>query len=299
MNQVTAASYGFATSVYDVAYAASEQLKSIDGPSAPRLNIAGTALDRFQRLFGRRSDGALVKEAAVRKAVLTETEPCESGQVVGVFNDANGNQDLDAGESATITFQNCVLSGVRFSGAIGMLVNAYSSTATTENGNVTFTFNAFGATAVSTGESSSVSGDMTIAGVITYPSSTSVTPSSVDATLSGRQVVGIESGATYTLADYSGRLILAPLANTYSYRIGGIASGGGLPGAVTISTPTAISGTVGANPSAGVLLVTGTGNSSLRMVVTPPTGVTIALDANGDGTPESNTSLTWAQLDAL
>jgi hypothetical protein len=37
----------------------------------------------------------------------------------------------------------------------------------------------------------------------------------------------------------------------------------------------------------------------VSLTAAPPTGVVLALDTNGDGTPESQRTLAWAQLDAL
>ena len=53
------------------------------------------------------------------------------------------------------------------------------------------------------------------------------------------------------------------------------------------------------DPTAGRLVISGVGNTSVSLTAALPTGVVITLDTNGDGTPESQQTLTWAQLDAL
>ncbi len=300
VNQVGIASYRFASDVFDATYAAADQLKSTGSTRATQgLNVAGLALERVQRMFGTSERGMSSKSPAARKAVLSETESCESGQIVATFNDVNGNEDIDAGESGTVQFQNCVFGGVLFTGSFGMFVNSVSSTATVDAADMSFTFNDFSSTDSSMGFTASGKGDLRLSARITYANAQSVTPLSVTATFSGNQLISTTQGTARTMSTYAGDLTLAPASNSYSFRLQGTASASTLPGAMTFSTPVAVQGIYGGAVIAGTFVAKAQDGSAVRMVVTPPTGVTVGLDANGDGTSESSTLYTWAQFSAL
>jgi hypothetical protein len=300
VNQVGIESYKFASDVFDATYAAAEQLKSTEATrSTPGLNVAGLALERVQRMFGASERGVSSKSLAARKAVLSETEPCESGQIVATFNDVNGNDDIDAGESGSVQFRNCMFGGVLFTGSFSMFVNSVSSTATVDSADVSFTFNDFSSTDSSIGFTASGKGDLRLSASVTYATAQSVTPSSVTATFSGNQLISTTQGTIRTMSTYAGDLTLAPASNSYSYRLQGTASASTLPGAMTFSTPVAVQGIYGGEVIAGTFVAKAQDGSTARMVVTPPTGVTVGLDANGDGTFEASTPFTWAQFMAL
>jgi hypothetical protein len=67
---------------------------------------------------------------------------------------------------------------------------------------------------------------------------------------------------------------------------------------VTLSTPTAIEGTLGGEVRAGVIVATAADGSLVRLSVTPPTGGKVELDTNADGTAEVTSLVTWEQLTA-
>lgn len=300
VTQAGIASYRFASDVFDATYAAADQLKSTEATrSTPGLNVAGLALESVQRMFGTSARGVSSKSPAARKAVLSQTELCESGQIVATFNDVNGNEDIDAGESGTVQFNNCMFGGVLFTGSFGMFVNSVSSTATVDSADVSFTFNDFSSTDSSIGFTASGKGDLRLSARITYASAQSVTPSSITATFSGNQLISSTQGTARTLSTYAGDLTLAPASNSYSFRLQGTASASTLPGAMTFSTPVAVQGVYGGAVIAGTFVAKAQDGSAVRMVVTPPTGVAIGLDANGDGTFEASTLYTWAQFAAL
>ena len=82
-------------------------------------------------------------------------------------------------------------------------------------------------------------------------------------------------------------------------------SSSALNGSVTVVTSTPLVTLTTANhPQSGVVTVTGSNNSKVRVTVlgsnpTAANQVRIEVDANGDGTFEVNTLFPWSTLDAL
>jgi hypothetical protein len=290
-NTTAARGYETATALFDASSAASGQLKSAAG--GPRLDLVRFSLARLQSLTTGQPGSSAGSGVPSAKATSTETLQCPGGGSISVSaTDQNDNGRLDASDSASITFNACVADGATVSGSMAFVFQSFTSTATVDTSSTTATFTNLSVTA--DGQTSSASGDMTLAATVSK-----VSPFTADVTLSGSRLALTEDGRSRTLTGYSGRLLIDDTRRTYSYTVSGSVSGSALPGSVTLSTPTAISGPLAGDPTAGRLLVTGAANSQMSLTVTPPTGVVLALDANGDGTPESQQPLTWAQLEAL
>jgi len=290
-NTTAARGYETANALFDASSAASGQLKSATG--GPRLDLVRFSLARLQALTTGQPGSFAGSGVASEKATSSESLQCPGGGSISVTaTDQNDNGRADAGDAATIAFNACVAEGTTVGGSMAFefLSFAGGAAADTSSARATFT----NLTVSEAGQTSSASGDMTLLATVSK-----VSPFTADVTLSGSRLALTEGGESRTLTGYSGRLLIDDTRRTYSYTVSGGVSGSGLPGSITLTTPTAISGPLAGDPTAGRLIVTGAANSQVSLTVTPPTGVVLALDANGDGTPESQQSLTWAQLEAL
>jgi hypothetical protein len=285
--------YEIANALFDASSAASQQLKA--GTGANRLDLVRFSLAQIRSLAaGQGGVGPSAKGAALTvKGTSTDSLACPSGGSITVtVTDLNNNGAADAGDSASITFNACVADGVVASGSMGFVFVSYASGAAADSTSVTVTFDAL--RIVEGSNVSSATGDMTLAATIS-----NVSPFTTDVTLSGSTLVLVDGAENRTLAGYSGRLLIDETRRTYSYAVAGAVSGSGLPGTLTLSTPTPIAGPLAGNPTTGQIVVTGASSSQVTLTASPPTGVELALDANGDGMPESGRVLTWAQFDAL
>jgi hypothetical protein len=290
---VAARGYETANALFDASSAASEQVKASTGGTG--LDLVRFSLAQVRSLAaGQGGVGPSPKGAAPSyKGTSTESLACPSGGSLTVtVTDLNGNGDADAGDSASITFNACAADGAVTSGSMGFVFVSYTTGAAADSVSVTVTFNAL--RVVEGNNVSSATGDMTLAAKIS-----NVSPFTTDVTLSGSKLDLVEGAEIRTLAGYTGQLLIDDTRRTYSYAVAGAVSGSGLPGTLTLSTPVPIAGPLDGNPTTGRIVVTGASNSQVTLTASPPTGVEVALDANGDGTPESRRVLTWAQFDAL
>lgn len=83
---------------------------------------------------------------------------------------------------------------------------------------------------------------------------------------------------------------------TFSWTSSGILMSSALAGTVSWSTPEPFTGLVDAPPEAGVLVIRGGHNASVRLTATGGGDVRIEVDEDGDGTYESTTYTTWDSI---
>lgn len=282
---VAARGYEATTGLYDASSSAAGQLKSADGTG--RFDVTTFVLGHLRTPFGASGDGVTAK------AAQSATQNCPGGGSLRVtVDDRNANGQADAGDTASFVFTNCVIDGTRASGSMAFAFQSYTSTATSETTQVTVSFTAL--TVVDASGTNAIDGDLSMLARVAL-----VAPFTSAVTLSGSRLTVTEGGLSRTLTDYSGTLALDATAGTYAYTVSGTVSGGSLSGSLSVTTPTPFSGRIGSDPTAGVLLLTGANKGTVRVTVASPTGVTLAVDANGDGTADSTKTLTWAQFAAL
>lgn len=230
---------------------------------------------------------------------VSQTSNCSLGGTVAISGQVAGTNGMTAGDSLSITFNNCTeTAGTTMNGQLTVTLQSGSLTAlpfhvviATTATNLTVTSN--GTTAVSNG---SFTLDWTAS------SETIQTITVSGSTMSSRETV---SGTTHTttLRNFSqtvsinGTSVGASLSATVetdSSRLGGTAV------TYTVSTPTPVvwnesTGTV----TAGVVKVVGANNSQLLVTVNADTSVTLQVDANGDGVFEKTITSTTAELASL
>src|SRR5690606_38354630 len=143
-------------------------------------------------------------------------------------------------------------------------------------------------------ESASVHGDMSLQAAIT-----NAAPFTYDLSITGRSLAVSAGSSQESLAAYSATIRVDATAGTYAYGVSGTITGSALPAAITIATPSPLTGTIGTYPTSGVVTATASDGSAARLMANSATNVTVDLDADGDGSFESSQTLTWAQLTAL
>jgi hypothetical protein len=258
------------------------------------FKIARAQLDKLPTyLTEAQSNNALIG------AVQSQTYNCTSGGSLSVsVSDADNNGVISAGDSATITGNNCVESGETISGSLGLVINSLSGVygSTSYSAGITMTFN--GLSVASPQYSASMSGSLSLTAVANGVNSLSQTLSTPSLTVSATYA-GVTRSRSLTT--YSATATRSP-NTTYGYLDTYTASG--------VLTSTALSSqTITFNtttpfvarpsddyPSSGVMVITGAANSQLKLTALSNTQVRQELDANGDGTYESSTTVNWNTL---
>jgi hypothetical protein len=232
---------------------------------------------------------------SVTGVVVSEVAPCpDGGQIAAVTDDADGNGELSTGDSGAFTFQGCVIAGTVINGSMsfGDVVLTGSDATPARSVGATVVFD--GLTAQTGAELGTVDGDFTM-----QASRTNAAPVVLDVTVTGSRFDVSENARIASMSDFVATLRIDETAGTYVYGVTGTASGTGLPGAVALSTPTALAGTVGAFPSTGTLLARASNGTAVRITALSPTSASVGVDLDGDGAVDVESTRTWAQLAAL
>lgn len=232
--------------------------------------------------------------AMLTGATQTQTEYCTGGGSLSVvMTDLNGNQNLDSGDSAAITANNCVFSGTTINGQLSV---AYSSI----TGNLDAYPYAFSAT-VTLNNLTTKSAQITTQGTGSFTLSVSGASSS-------SSTVSLNASSLSTASTYGGMTYSATLTNyIIAETLGATSSTTSVSGALntsqlgsnTLTTATITPFTrfyANAYPSSGQVTVVASKGGKVRLTVQSSTTVLIELDANGDGNYETWTTRLWSEL---
>lgn len=229
----------------------------------------------------------------------TETYYCTYGgslTISGSF--ANVNGEPSAGDSITITGNSCIESDGAISGSLGLTINSLSGNLYSDyyNAGITLSFNNL--TIASTQYSARANGSLALAEIANGPNNfkqTFSTPSlTVSATYAGET-------RSRTLSSFQATVTRIPGASysyATSYSLNGVVTSSALSSqAVTFNSTTPfVELSNDYYPSSGVLMITGAGNSQLRLTALNSSQVKQELDANGDGTFEGFKAVYWSSL---
>ena len=224
-------------------------------------------------------------------ASTTSTDPCDiSGSIATVWNDVDNSGQLSAGDVITATFQQCE-----------------DSTALTINGTLTITLTGTPAStqfagnavfqnvvAAYTGVTYTINGNTTVS----ETDSDTLSSSSFTVGAAGLTVTIAATGYSDSIAFDSGMVAASSfLAGTNTLTLTGSFVSQSIGGRVTIATPHAlVQQAADAYPSQGQVLITGASGSTLLATALNSTQVQLQVDANGDGTVDGTTTVTWASL---
>jgi hypothetical protein len=232
-------------------------------------------------------------------AVQSQTVFCTLGGTLTLSgSDADNNNVVSVGDSVTISGNNCVEPEGTLNGDLSFAINSVSGNfgSNSYGAGMTMTFSNF--TVSSAQFAASANGSLTLSINVTGVNIFSAGVSTPSLTVSGTY-----SGVTRTrtLADYSATMTQAPDV-TYGYVTSTTVSGSLTSSAlssqrIAFATPTPfVTRSTDSYPSTGVLVISGASNTKLKLTALSNTQVLQELDANGDGTYESNTTVNWNTL---
>ena len=226
-------------------------------------------------------------------ATTVDTNACDvSGTMTTSFNDKDGNSQLSSGDVLTATFAQCKESAtLSVSGVVVVTITA-TPTDTQFLANAQFQSLAVQDSGVTT----------TLSGAVAISETDSDTQSNTTIAVAtgGLNATIVSSGYNDTVAFESGMVFTTSVVDasaTFSVAMAGTFSATSIGGRVTIATPVPLTqGFTDAYPSHGQVRLTGASGSTLLATVLSATQVELKLDANGDGTFESDTTVAWSTL---
>jgi len=222
------------------------------------------------------------------------TEFCAGGGSLTVSASvANANGDPSAGDSATITANNCVEDDGTINGSLGLRINSLSGDLDSDYYNVGITFSFNNLTLASPQYIVRVNGSMALAGTAEGPNNLIQTYSSPSLSVSATY-----DGETHTRTLSSYQVTVTVQYDSTSYRLRGAVTSSALSSQkVTFDTITPfIQLPSDVYASSGVLMITGAANTHIRLTAINDLQVRQELDANGDGTFEESKEVYWYSL---
>lgn len=258
------------------------------------FHLAFAELFKLPAYFSRARSGA-----TLAGALITESYPCDvSGTLTVTANVANAAGGISAGDSAQITSNNCVMREGAISGSLGFTFGAVTGEFGSDvySATVAMTYTNF---TVSTGQfSGGVNGGLNLSVVANGLNSSTATMTAASMSMTGNYG---GTARTRTVTNYIATVAKSP-SNEYVYTTTTSVSGGVVssvlgPQAITFTTVTPfVTRGMDLYPATGSTVISGSGNSKLRITALSNSQVQQELDANGDGTYESSTSVLWSSL---
>jgi hypothetical protein len=259
------------------------------GARAP-LDLAGFATRQLLALTADDTDGGVAA-----KAFTVSSRACPSGGTAALrLDDVDNSRSITNGDGGAFVFTDCVIDGVTINGGFGFTNLSYTGTSSTPTRALAATFTFDDLRSTGRGSSTAATGDLTVTASLANG-----TPRVLDMSLSGTRLVVVDDGETNALAGYTARAVVDETAGTYATTLAGAATGPSLPGTVTVSTPSALTGRLGEDPSSGVLLATASDGTSARLTAVSSSTARVDVDGNADGTFETTSTMTWDELRAF
>lgn len=230
----------------------------------------------------------------VTGATQTQTDACPGGGTLTVtVNDANGNNQADAGDSVSLTASNCVFEGRVFNGGLLLTINSLTGNLDIPpySASITLAFTNLSAKSSSATTTGNGSLTLSVSAQTAYDQSFSLnTPSFAASSTYG--------GATYsrTLTNYTASVVLNSLSSSTEVN-GTLASSAFESKSVTIATSGAFVRSLSqAYPVSGQATATGANGGKVRLTVIDNTSVKIELDADANGSFETSVTKLWSEL---
>lgn len=290
-NAADAAATGYDTSQSVLRVGAIGGLLVTSSGGRTGFNLAAFLRMQLQRITGTVAQPYSYEAAAV----ITHEQACTGGGTATYsLNDVDGNLAASTGDTLSITFANCVESGLTYNGDLSLTEFTLSGdpAAGPYSMGATFAFTNFHAAGA--GESHS------IAGAYGYSEATAdnvvYTANVTIGSLSYTGMDGTES-STYTFTNFSASGTNNLATGAYTFSSEGKVDDSTLGGSITIATVTEFAGVAPGDPTSGVMKVTGAANSSVTLsAMSDGVNVELAVDADGNGVAEETIATTWEQL---
>jgi len=228
--------------------------------------------------------------------VITATFPCADGGTFSVaFDDADDNDRLSSGDGAMFTFSACAADGVLVNGAIGYSgIGIRGPAGAPTELEASFTYTRL--RVLEAGIEATVDGAAHYRVVVT---TAAPQPLAIEAhTVIPSLTYASSDGWRYTLTDVELRTETDYGRSTYTFALAGTTVDPAV-GTMTVATPARFSGALGQPPLQGIMTVRASDGSQVRLTSLAARGARIEIDANADGSFESNVTLTWPALGAL
>ena len=231
-------------------------------------------------------------------AVQSQTENCEGGGTLTIsVNDANGNLREDAGDSATLTANNCSFEGAFLNGQLVLTLNSVTGNPDyfPYSLSVTLGFNNLTAQSSSLRTVGNGSVALSINARATNNQSLVLRASSLS-------LSSTYGATTYnkTLTGYETSVELIPAASGFTSTTsvnGALSSSAFESKSISIATLTPFVRTNAQTyPSSGQLVITGAAGGKVRVTGTSATTMLIELDADANGSYENSTSKRWSEM---
>jgi hypothetical protein len=271
-------------------------LTSANYQSALRLSV-GQSISAFSNA----RVGVILVDSQVAVPPNIVRFPCPvSGTNSSSFTDRNSNGLVDAGDSAQIQWEECNSGGATIDGLLRIdVVNVVLQAPDTHELSLSVSTTGLEITPVNVPAAGAITHIFTIP--IRYTRTTTSDRFVISsASFSSRHAIGVDALDRLSLdlaQDYA--------ANTYSYSMSGRIDSDVLGGEFQFATPQPFTGVIGEYPSAGRLVVSGSGNSAARLseegsALTNPNTLLAAVDSNGDGTDDTvEPELQWSLVAPL
>lgn len=233
---------------------------------------------------------------------VNQTAPCSGGGSVSANGSVATSGALTAGDNVTVTASNCVetVNGATatINGSLSISITSGGVPANASTFHVVMALTASNFTVTAANVAGRLDGDMAID--LTKSSSTSAS-----LVISGRSLATSANTASGTRSSTwtgyrqgitsNGSAVAATLDGTIQVTNSRLAINNT---SYQIATQAPVQWLNGFAPTSGVVVVTGAGNSKLRITFTP-TGVTLEVDAAGNGVYAAPTTTTVAALRAI
>jgi hypothetical protein len=285
---VSAVAYRAASAMFDVATVGAEGVAAVGSAPARASEAPGVvpfaaSMVAYLRTHGNSSSRAMPQRAA------QETFDCEGGGTMTVrVDDADNDGTLSTGDKARVTFSGCQDSGLMLNGAFA-LSNLQVDSDTSYRATATFD-------GLRIDDGTRVTG---ADGAVTIAVSEPVgAPATYQA--SGTSLRVVSGQDVHKLSDFAGTATVDATARQVSYTFAGRVSDSSNNVSVQAATLEPFRGSMDSDyPSSGQLQSTGAANSRALLTALSATEVSVAVDANGDGSVESTSTMTWQAFDSV
>jgi hypothetical protein len=228
----------------------------------------------------------------------TETFDCTGGGTMKAMYKVVTTDELSNGDQLTLTAIDCIEEQTKMNGSLSFSfsnVNGTPDAASAWGATMAIGFNNFSATTANVTETAS--GDLTLTYNQTTPNNASYSASGNSLQLSTTKA-GTTVTRTISSLSESGAIVSGLLTHRSAFTFDGKLPGVG-SGTYTVKTLTDFKQQDGANPSQGVLTVSASDQSSLKLTVLDTSNVQIEIDKNGDGKMDETSTKTWTELRSL
>ena len=224
-----------------------------------------------------------------------------SGSYSISVTDADGNAIASAGDSVSATYNACVSSSGTINGTLSFRIDALSGTYGSYPSTVGVTMSYGNLTLNASTYSVTINGALSVNGTLSGANAFTQTLSTHSLTASATYAGVTRSRSMLNYAASETRTADSSYTYLSTYAISGTLSSNGFAGGTqsvsfTTGTTPMVRRGIDVYPYTGSLLITGANNSALRLTALSNALVQESLDANGDGTFESNTTVTWTSL---